>query len=130
MKYLKQLLKKWNVSEAEAAEIISEHIQKKHIKKGRPPSKLELQLTMSLGIKKIYDRQKTKSIKRAAELYLNSKGFRDLQKECDVNKVGAKRLQNIVHAFQNEFAQSPRHLGGIASLVLIPKRNKKKVSRK
>mgnify|MGYP001358673317 FL=1 len=126
MKYLKQLLKKWNVSEAEAAEIISEHIQKKHIKKGRPPSKLELQLTMSLGIKKIYERQKTKSIKRAAELYLNSRAFQVLGAET----IGAKRLQNIVHAFQNEFAQSPRHLGGIASLVLIPKRNKKKVSRK
>ena len=126
MKYLKQILKKWNVSEAEAAEIISEHIQKKHIKKGRPPSKLELQLTMSLGIKKIYERQKTKSIKRAAELYLNSRAFQVLGAET----IGAKRLQNIVHAFQNEFAQSPRHLGGIASLVLIPKRNKKKVSRK
>ena len=126
MKYLKQLLKKWNVSEAEAAEIISEHIQKKHIKKGRPPSKLELQLTMSLGIKKIYERQKTKSIKRAAELYLNSRAFQVLGAET----IGAKRLQNIVHAFQNEFAQSPQHLGGIASLVLIPKRNKKKVSRK
>ena len=126
MKFLKQLLKKWNVSEAEAAEIISEHIQKKHIKKGRPPSKLELQLTMSLGIKKIYERQKTKSIKRAAELYLNSRAFQVLGAET----IGAKRLQNIVHAFQNEFAQSPRHLGGIASLVLIPKRNKKKVSRK
>jgi hypothetical protein len=126
MKFLKQLLKKWNVSEAEAAEIISEHIQKKHIKKGRPPSKLELQLTMSLGIKKIYERQKTKSIKRAAELYLNSRAFQVLGAET----IGAKRLQNIVHAFQNEFAQSPQHLGGIASLVLIPKRNKKKVSRK
>ena len=126
MKFLKQLLKKWNVSEAEAAEIISEHIQKKHIKKGRPPSKLELQLTMSLGIKKIYERQKTKSIKRAAELYLNSRAFQVLGAET----IGAKRLQNMVHAFQNEFAQSPRHLGGIASLVLIPKRNKKKVSRK
>ena len=126
MKFLKQLLKKWNVSEAEAAEIISEHIQKKHIKKGRPPSKLELQLTMSRGIKKIYERQKTKSIKRAAELYLNSRAFQVLGAET----IGAKRLQNIVHAFQNEFAQSPQHLGGIASLVLIPKRNKKKVSRK
>ena len=128
MKYLKQLLKKWNVSEAEAAEIISEHIQKKHIKKGRPPSKLELQLTMSLGIKKIYERLRTKSIKRAAELYLDSRNFRNLQKKCKINST--KRLQNMVHAFQNEFAQSPRHLGGIASLVLIPKRNKKKVSRK
>jgi hypothetical protein len=126
MKFLKQLLKKWNVSEAEAAEIILTHVQKKHIKKGRPPSKLELQLTMSLGIKKIYERQKTKSIKRAAELYLNSRAFQVLGAET----IGAKRLQNIVHAFQNEFAQSPRHLGGIASLVLIPKRNKKKVSRK
>ena len=126
MKYLKQLLKKWNVSEAEAAEIILTHVQQKHIKKGRPPSKLELQLTMSLGIKKIYERQKTKSIKRAAELYLNSRAFQVLGAET----IGAKRLQNIVHAFQNEFAQSPRHLGGIASLVLIPKRNKKKVSRK
>ena len=126
MKFLKQLLKKWNVSEAEAAEIILTHVQKKHIKKGRPPSKLELQLTMSLGIKKIYERQKTKSIKRAAELYLNSRAFQVLGAET----IGAKRLQNIVHAFQNEFAQSPRHLGGIASLVLIPKRNKKKASRK
>ena len=126
MKFLKQLLKKWNVSEAEAAEIILTHVQKKHIKKGRPPSKLELQLTMSLGIKKIYERQKTKSIKRAAELYLNSRAFQVLGAET----IGAKRLQNIVHAFQNEFAQSPQHLGGIASLVLIPKRNKKKVSRK
>ena len=126
MKYLKQLLKKWNVSEAEAAEIILTHVQQKHIKKGRPPSKLELQLTMSLGIKKIYERQKTKSIKRAAELYLNSRAFQVLGAET----IGAKRLQNIVHAFQNEFAQSPQHLGGIASLVLIPKRNKKKVSRK
>ena len=126
MKYLKQLLKKWNVTEAQAAEIILTHVQKKHIKKGRPPSKLELQLTMSLGIKKIYERQKTKSIKRAAELYLNSRAFQVLGAET----IGAKRLQNIVHAFQNEFAQSPRHLGGIASLVLIPKRNKKKVSRK
>ena len=112
MKYLKQLLKKWNVSEAEAAEIISEHIQKKHIKKGRPPSKLELQLTMSLGIKKIYERLRTKSIKRAAELYLDSRSFRNLQKKCKINST--KRLQNMVHAFQNEFAQSPRHLGGIA----------------
>jgi hypothetical protein len=126
MKLLKQLLKKWNVSEAEAAEIILTHVQQKHIKKGRPPSKLELQLTMSLGIKKIYERQKTKSIKRAAELYLNSRAFQVLGAET----IGAKRLQNIVHAFQNEFAQSPQHLGGIASLVLIPKRNKKKVSRK
>ena len=126
MKFLKQLLKKWNVTEAQAAEIISEHIQKKHIKKGRPPSKLELQLTMSRGIKKIYERQKTKSIKRAAELYLNSRAFQVLGAET----IGAKRLQNIVHAFQNEFAQSPQHLGGIASLVLIPKKNKKKVSRK
>jgi hypothetical protein len=126
MKLLKQLLKKWNVTEAQAAEIILTHVQKKHIKKGRPPSKLELQLTMSLGIKKIYERQKTKSIKRAAELYLNSRAFQVLGAET----IGAKRLQNIVHAFQNEFAQSPRHLGGIASLVLIPKRNKKKVSRK
>jgi hypothetical protein len=126
MKFLKQLLKKWNVTEAQAAEIILTHVQKKHIKKGRPPSKLELQLTMSLGIKKIYERQKTKSIKRAAELYLNSRAFQVLGAET----IGAKRLQNIVHAFQNEFAQSPRHLGGIASLVLIPKRNKKKVSRK
>ena len=124
MKFLKQLLKKWNVTEAQAAEIILTHVQKKHIKKGRPPSKLELQLTMSLGIKKIYERQKTKSIKRAAELYLNSRAFQVLGAET----IGAKRLQNIVHAFQN--AQSPRHLGGIASLVLIPKRNKKKVSRK
>jgi len=126
MKLLKQLLKKWNVTEAQAAEIILTHVQKKHIKKGRPPSKLELQLTMSLGIKKIYERQKTKSIKRAAELYLNSRAFQVLGAET----IGAKRLQNMVHAFQNEFAQSPRHLGGIASLVLIPKRNKKKVSRK
>jgi hypothetical protein len=126
MKFLKQLLKKWNVTEAQAAEIILTHVQKKHIKKGRPPSKLELQLTMSLGIKKIYERQKTKSIKRAAELYLNSRAFQVLGAET----IGAKRLQNIVHAFQNEFAQSPQHLGGIASLVLIPKRNKKKVSRK
>ena len=126
MKFLKQLLKKWNVTEAQAAEIILTHVQKKHIKKGRPPSKLELQLTMSLGIKKIYERQKTKSSKRAAELYLNSRAFQVLGAET----IGAKRLQNIVHAFQNEFAQSPRHLGGIASLVLIPKRNKKKVSRK
>ena len=126
MKFLKQLLKKWNVTEAQAAEIILTHVQKKHIKKGRPPSKLELQLTMSLGIKKIYERQKTKSIKRAAELYLNSRAFQVLGAET----IGAKRLQNMVHAFQNEFAQSPRHLGGIASLVLIPKRNKKKVSRK
>ena len=126
MKFLKQLLKKWNVNEAQAAEIILTHVQKKHIKKGRPPSKLELQLTMSLGIKKIYERQKTKSIKRAAELYLNSRAFQVLGAET----IGAKRLQNIVHAFQNEFAQSPQHLGGIASLVLIPKRNKKKVSRK
>ena len=126
MKLLKQLLKKWNVTEAQAAEIILTHVQKKHIKKGRPSSKLELQLTMSLGIKKIYERQKTKSIKRAAELYLNSRAFQVLGAET----VGAKRLQNIVHAFQNEFAQSPQHLGGIASLVLIPKRNKKKVSRK
>ena len=126
MKFLKQLLKKWNVTEAQAAEIILTHVQKKHIKKGRPPSKLELQLTMSLGIKKIYERQKTKSIKRAAELYLNSRAFQVLGAET----IGAKRLQNIVHAFQNEFAQSPRHLGGIASLVLIPKRNKKKASRK
>ena len=126
MKLLKQLLKKWNVTEAQAAEIILTHVQKKHIKKGRPPSKLELQLTMSLGIKKIYERQKTKSIKRAAELYLNSRAFQVLGAET----IGAKRLQNIVHAFQNEFAQSPRHLGGIASLVLIPKRNKKKASRK
>jgi len=126
MKLLKQLLKKWNVTEAQAAEIILTHVQKKHIKKGRPPSKLELQLTMSLGIKKIYERQKTKSIKRAAELYLNSRAFQVLGAET----IGAKRLQNIVHAFQNEFAQSPQHLGGIASLVLIPKRNKKKVSRK
>ncbi len=130
MKFLKQLLKKWNVTEAQAAEIILTHVQQKHIKKGRPPLKLELQLTMSLGIKKIYQRQRTKSIKRAAELYLNSKGFRNLQKKCGAETVGAKRLQNMVHAFQNEFAQSPRHLGGIASLVLIPKRNKKKVSRK
>ena len=52
MKLLKQLLKKWNVTEAQAAEIILTHIQQKHIKKGRPPTKLELQLTMSLGIKK------------------------------------------------------------------------------
>ena len=126
MKFLKQLLKKSNVTEAQAAEIILTHVQKKHIKKGRPPSKLELQLTMSLGIKKIYERQKTKSIKRAAELYLNSRAFQVLGAET----IGAKRLQNIVHAFQNEFAQSPQHLGGIASLVLIPKRNKKKVSRK
>jgi hypothetical protein len=126
MKFLKQLLKKWNVTEAQAAEIILTHVQKKHIKKGRPPSKLELQLTMSLGIKKIYERQKTKSIKRAAELYLNSRAFQVLGAET----IGTKRLQNMVHAFQNEFAQSPRHLGGIASLVLIPKRNKKKVSRK
>ena len=126
MKFLKQLLKKWNVNEAQAAEIILTHVQKKHIKKGRPPSKLELQLTMSLGIKKIYERQKTKSIKRAAELYLNSRAFQVLGAET----VGAKRLQNLVNAFQNEFEQSPRHLGGIASLVLIPKRNKKKVSRK
>ena len=76
MKFLKQLLKKWNVSEAEAAEIISEHIQKKHIKKGRPPSKLELQLTMSLGIKKIYERQKTKSIKRAQNFISTLEPFR------------------------------------------------------
>ena len=53
MKFLKQLLKKWNVTEAQAAEIILTHVQQKHIKKGRPPTKLELQLTMSLGIKKI-----------------------------------------------------------------------------
>ena len=52
MKFLKQLLKKWNVTEAQAAEIILTHVQQKHIKKGRPPTKLELQLTMSLGIKK------------------------------------------------------------------------------
>ena len=121
MKILEQLLKKWNISEAEAVEIILAHT-----KRGRHPSKLELQLTMSLGIKKIYERQKTKSIKRAAELYLNSRAFQVLGAET----IGAKRLQNIVHAFQNEFAQSPRHLGGIASLVLIPKRNKKKASRK
>ena len=126
MRLLRQLLKEWNVTEAQAAEIILAHVQQKHIKKGRPPSKLELQLTMSLGIKKIYERQKTKSIKRAAELYLNSRAFQVLGAET----IGAKRLQNIVHAFQNEFAQSPQHLGGIASLVLIPKRNKKKVSRK
>ena len=103
MKILEQLLKKWNISEAEAVEIILAHT-----KRGRHPSKLELQLTMSLGIKKIYQRQRTKSIKRAAELYLNSKGFRNLQKKCGAETVGAKRLQNIVHAFQNEFAQSPR----------------------
>ena len=128
MRLLRQLLKEWNVTEAEAAEIILAHVQQKHIKKGRPPSKLELQLTMSLGIKKIYERLRTKSIKRAAELYLDSRSFRNLQKKCKINST--KRLQNMVHAFQNEFAQSPRHLGGIASLVLIPKRNKKKVSRK
>ena len=102
MKLLKQLLKKWNVTEAQAAEIILTHIQQKHIKKGRPPTKLELQLTMSLGIKKIYERQKTKSIKRAAELYLNSRAFQVLGAET----VGAKRLQNLVNAFQNEFEQS------------------------
>ena len=44
MKYLKQLLKKWNISEAKAVEIILAHT-----KRGRPPSKLELQLTMCLG---------------------------------------------------------------------------------
>ena len=53
MKFLKQLLKKWNVTEAQAAEIILTHVQKKHIKKGRPPSKLELQLTMSLGMRDV-----------------------------------------------------------------------------
>ena len=45
MKILEQLLKKWNISEAEAVEIILAHT-----KRGRHPSKLELQLTMILGI--------------------------------------------------------------------------------
>ena len=130
MRLLRQLLKEWNVTEAQAAEIILAHVQQKHIKKGRPPSKLELQLTMILGIKRIYQRQSIKSIKRAAEHYLDSKAFQVLQNKYGAKTIGAKRLQNIVHAFQNEFAQSPQHLGGIASLVLIPKRNKKKVSRK
>ena len=128
MRLLRQLLKEWNVTEAQAAEIILAHVQQKHIKKGRPPSKLELQLTMILGIKRIYQRQSIKSIKRAAEHYLDSKAFQVLQNKYGAKTIGAKRLQNIVHAFQN--AQSPRHLGGIASLVLIPKRNKKKASRK
>ena len=48
MKFLKQLLKKWNVTEAQAAEIILTHVQKKHIKKGRPPSKqLDVPLTLT-----------------------------------------------------------------------------------
>ena len=89
MRLIRQFLKDFNLTEDQALKILFHSIK---TKKGRPKNRAELLIYFE--IKKINSRLKTKSIKRASELFLEKEKFKKLKEKFNLNIRNPKRLQN------------------------------------
>jgi len=88
MRLIRQFLKDFNLTEDQALKILFHSIK---AKKGRPKNRAELLIYFEIN--KINSRLKTKSIKRASELFLEKEKFKKLKEKFKLNIRSPKRLQ-------------------------------------
>ena len=123
MRLIRQFLKDFNLTEDQALKILFHSIK---TKKGRPKNRAELLIYFEIN--KINSRLKTKSIKRASELFLEKEKFKKLKEKFKLNIRSPKRLQNIFHKVKK---MPPAYFKGLASLLYnFENKLSKKVSRK
>lgn len=130
MRLITQFLKDFNLTEDQALKILFYSIKTNKVhsiktNKGRPKNRAEL--IIYFEITNINSRLKTKSIKRASEIFLKKEKFIKLEKQFKLKIKSAKWLQNIVHKIKK---MPPTYFKGLASLYNLENKLSKKVSRK